>query len=176
MWQTVQDCMCMLASRKSPGIWGWASCLGAGRETSVAGVCPCGHPRKPFPFPQEPCVRYLPRLYLDIHVRVVCLSQGFGGQGWGVGRHLVKQNQPPPAPSPLITDFSHETPPCYPLAELLRVGQAAGLCGITPVLEGGPGGCLEGQSAETVHHHELVLQESEWHIERSFPTRYGSRN
>ena len=86
-----------------------------------------------------------------------------GGRGawWGVGRHPVKKDQPPPAPVPLTTDFSHETPPCYPLAELLRVGQAAGLCGIIPVLEGGPGGRLEGQSAETVHHHELVLQESE---------------
>uniref|UniRef100_A0A8C9DPT5 Uncharacterized protein n=1 Tax=Prolemur simus TaxID=1328070 RepID=A0A8C9DPT5_PROSS len=44
--------------------------------------------------------------------------------------------------------------------QLLRAGQAAGLCGLTPVLENGPGRCLEGQSAEAVHHHELVLQES----------------
>nr|XP_028703935.1 cytokine-like protein 1 isoform X1 [Macaca mulatta] len=68
--------------------------------------------------PSEPCVRYLPRLYLDIH-----------------------------------------PPPRCPLPELLCAGQAAGLCGLAPVLESGPGGFLEGQSTEAVHHHELVLQE-----------------
>ncbi|XP_015305638.3 cytokine-like protein 1 isoform X1 [Macaca fascicularis] len=43
--------------------------------------------------------------------------------------------------------------------QLLCAGQAAGLCGLAPVLESGPGGFLEGQSTEVVHHHELVLQE-----------------
>ncbi|XP_063519567.1 cytokine-like protein 1 isoform X2 [Pongo pygmaeus] len=68
--------------------------------------------------PSEPCVRYLPRLYLDIH-----------------------------------------PPPHCPLPELLCAGQAAGLCGLAPMLESGPGGFLEGQSTEAVHHHELILQE-----------------
>nr|AAK07531.1 PNAS-31 [Homo sapiens] len=43
--------------------------------------------------------------------------------------------------------------------QLLCAGQAAGLCGLAPVLESGPGRFLEGQSTEAVHHHELVLQE-----------------
>uniref|UniRef100_A0A9L0R0K4 Cytokine like 1 n=1 Tax=Equus caballus TaxID=9796 RepID=A0A9L0R0K4_HORSE len=45
--------------------------------------------------------------------------------------------------------------------QLLCAGQAPGFRGLAPVLASGPGGCLEGQSTETVHHHELVLQESE---------------
>uniref|UniRef100_A0A8C9US32 Uncharacterized protein n=1 Tax=Spermophilus dauricus TaxID=99837 RepID=A0A8C9US32_SPEDA len=50
--------------------------------------------------------------------------------------------------------------PGYP--QLLCAGQAAGVCGLTPLLENGPRGCPEGQSAEAVHHHELVLQEGRW--------------
>lgn len=71
----------------------------------------------------------------------------------------MQKGQESPAPASLATDFHHETRPCCPLTELLCAGQAAGLCGIAPVLEGDPGRCLEGQSEETVHHHELVLQE-----------------
>lgn len=109
-------------------------------------------------FLQEPCVRYLPRLYLDIHVRGVRLLGG-GRGGSGV----------------LAPAFSHETPPCCPLAELLCVGQAAGLRGVTPVLESGPGRRPEGQGAETVHHHELVLPESKCASEPSFSTRRQPR-
>lgn len=114
-------------------------------------------------------MRYLPRLYLDIHVRGLSLGEGSLGLrdsglnlccwpcGTESGRDLTQLS-----PVPLATDFSHKPPPHCPLPELLCAGQAAGLCGLAPVLESGPGGFLEGQSAEAVHHHELVLQEGKW--------------
>ena len=175
MWQTVQECMCMSASRKSLGIWDWAGCLGADRDFCDRGVSLWASPKATSLSTGGVCE--IPAQAVSGYTRKSGLPAAGGwGAGWGVGRHPVKKDQPPPAPSPLTTDFSNKTPPCYPLAELLRVGQAAGLCGITPVLEGGPGGRFERQSEETVHHHELLLQESEWCVERSFPTCYGSRN
>lgn len=95
-------------------------------------------------------MRYLPTLYLDIHVRgCSCLGRQ------GLGRE--------PSSCPSGYRLPPRYLPCCLLPELLCAGQAAGLRGIAPVLEGSPGGCLEGQSAETVHYHELILQESKGH-------------
>lgn len=90
------------ASRKAPGIWGCSGFGEAGREPSVARlrVCPCEQHRNPFPFLQEPCVRYLPRLYLDIHVRGVCLPAG--GLGVGVGRDCAEG---PGVPSSRVSGY-----------------------------------------------------------------------
>lgn len=64
----------MSASRpQGPGL-GWQGACGARAEGAS-----CGHHSDASPFLQEPCVTYLPRLYLDIHVRGVALLGEVGG-------------------------------------------------------------------------------------------------
>lgn len=54
--------------------------------------------------------------------------------------------------------YFSQSPLLSPRSELLCAGQAAGLHGLSSVLENGRSGHSEGQSAEAVYHHELLLQ------------------
>lgn len=56
----------------------------------------CGHHSNVYPFVQEPCVKYLPRLYLDIHVRGGCLPGG----GVGVGGNPMPKDAGAPGSHP----------------------------------------------------------------------------
>uniref|UniRef100_A0A8C0LYT8 Cytokine like 1 n=1 Tax=Canis lupus familiaris TaxID=9615 RepID=A0A8C0LYT8_CANLF len=55
--------------------------------------------------PSEPCVRYLPRLYLDIHVRG---SSCLGRWGWSGKRAQGRRRQEPPTPICPATDLPHD--------------------------------------------------------------------
>ncbi|XP_021566679.1 cytokine-like protein 1 [Carlito syrichta] len=52
---------------KGPRDLDWAGCQEGRQRGFCDQVRSRGHPSDPYLFPQEPCVRYLPRLYLDIH-------------------------------------------------------------------------------------------------------------
>lgn len=96
MWHTVQV-LCMLASGVPWDLglgWLWKGWQRASCE-QAEGVS-CGHHSNTYPFLQEPCVKHLPRLYLDIHVRGGCLPGG----GAGVGRDPVPKDARTPSSHP----------------------------------------------------------------------------